>query len=383
MFFNFNNKTTLDQLVIFLNKELGISINSNTYDYEILSALKNYAQDTNNLISETINKNLYENLKGDELKRFLNFFGIAKLGGSAIDLYQFTFDIDTINTFQLPRKSKIIFKNELYELAEDYYFTPNEQILITCTKLYNSYSFQNSVFSKEAVVQFDTSSMIFASDNEKQETLSDFSSNVVMLTYNHLPKTEESDFEYSERAKSILQQLGYSNNKKIEMELYSDVRIKNIIMQNANGLVKVIIIPKILEDADIVIAAAQETINYYKNENIEVVKPNIIGLTITGITEQIGTGETSSNVISLIYSSIENYISYATTNNKILKSEIINIINDILNSEMPGTLINPSGIILGYKYYLHTNYEEYLSEIVISETLKIYNTDAVIVSNIK
>lgn len=346
------NKSFLD-FVNDLESRLNKKIDLNSYDREVLNTLYEYNLSLEEKINTEINNKLFENLNGDYLDNFLSFFNIPRLSGNNNDIYSFGFKSLGPNYFEIKKDSFIMYKGELYKVIYGDIIN-NSLTTIRCQKTIETPNFLEPVFCINAEIKFDKSGVI---SNSVIET--ELPKQLLLVTYNSSSSERESDFEYRERGKSIMQSNGHSNRVKIINEILRNSSIKNVIDEEVDGFVNFTIVPNNMENMDEAINYAKEIIEYYKNEYMGVSKPNVLEINISRVLENLSGEENQQEIINDLLTSI-NTILYNSTE-KITKVSILNEISNIF-VKYGISDYNINNVLLTYKFYSKNNYLDYIIE---------------------
>lgn len=367
MFSVSDNKDFLDYINDLENR-LGKKIDLNSYDREVFLVLYNYNLYLENKINNEINSKIFENLKGDSLNNFLNFFNIIRLSGNNSDVYTFGLKSLGSNYFEIKKDSIIMYKGETYKVIYGDVVGVN-LTNIRCQKTFETYNFIEPIFSINAEIKFDKKGLdgdtVLETEAPKQ---------LLLVTFEKSSSEIETDFEYRERGKSVMQSNGHSNRVKIINEILSNSVIKNVIDEEIDGFVNFTIIPNNMQNMEEAINYATEVVDYYKNEYMGVSKPNIIEINVSRVLENILNTENYQEITNELITGI-NTILY----NSIESVSKISILNEIYNIFVKYGVkdYNINNIIVSYKFYSKNNYMDYIIENEIT-TNKQINKNSVI-----
>ena len=196
----------------------------------------------------------------------------------------------------------------------------------------------------------------------------------------------ESDFEYLEKAKNILQNFGYSNEKKIELELLKDSRIKSISINTLNGNTNITIFPNNLEELDEIIKYNQHVVDFYKNSNIVLIKPNLVEISVSGLFSQLIFYDEYETIKSTIINDFKTSLSLLYSNDEIIiikSDELINSIKSIINRIGFTKNIDYNSITINYKYYFRNNYQIPIFGSYIDNSLEVKKSDIITLGTIE
>jgi len=202
-----------------------------------------------------------------------------------------------------------------------------------------------------------------------------------MISYSSTPSAIESSYEFAQRAKSLMQEMGYSNNVKITNELYEDSRIKNIYTESEYGSTSFYIFPEKLSEIDDIIDAAGHIVEYYKGSTVELKKPSLLKFAISGIADRLSSIDHES-VISSSEEKIKIYLGNIESGCEIKKSQIISLINDAVISVDSSYSITANEIQILTYFYSGENYSEYIYQKEMADTEIAANPLAISLSSI-
>lgn len=367
MFSVSDNKDFLDYINELENR-LGKKINLNSYDREVFLVLYNYNRYLEEKIDDELNGKIFENQKGESLDNFLGFFNITRLSGNNNDIYTFGLKSIGHNYFEIKKDSIFLYKNELYKVIYGDIIAGNISH-IRCQKTIEGNSFPEPIFSINAEIKFDKKGLggdcILETETPKQ---------LLLVTYEASSSERETDFEYRERGKSVMQSNGHSNRVKIINEILSNSIVKNVIDEEIDGFVNFTIIPNNMGNMEEALNYAKEVVEYYKNEYMGVSKPNIIEINISRVLENIVDLENYQEITNELLTAI-NTILYNSTES-ITKISILNEISNIF-VKYGVTDYNINNVLVTYKFYSKNNYMDYIIENEIT-TSKQINKNSVI-----
>lgn len=362
---------TFEEFINELNNKFNGAIDSNTYDYDIFKALYDMNNSINIDIQEFLDSLSFENKTGNNLDTFLSFFNFSRIKGNNSDIYELEVLLNTTTTLIIKKDSIISFNKNNYKVIKDAVIDNNNPSIIDVQKTFSSYYFSNPIFSAGGMITFEKNNIELLDSQENiAEVLPKY---LKLLSIKNVTSEIESDLEFSERSKSVMQSLGFSNNKKIEIELLKDSRIKSVRFVNKNGVTEITIYPKILNDIDDIIAYSQEVVDYYKTSNIALLKPNIDEINITGIGPQISSISENDKILKEISARIKEYLSNTLIDNKVVKTDIIKVISDVLNKYIAENQFDYSKVKIYNYFYFRNNYEYPLTSTEITDYIYIGN----------
>lgn len=376
----------LDNIIYKIQETLGINIDTSSFDYEFLSILNQLSTYADKKSLEFLNAHTFENLKNDNLDSFLNYFNLYRIKGNNNDIYEFEL---IYNSFQenISIKDKAIFSynNEYYINIKKTIINKDNTILYA-QKIFNNVSIDSPVFSINGLLIFDKSSIEV--DDTKYDISYELPKKLKLISVKISPNEQESDLSFIERSKSILQNFGYSNLKKIELMLLKDSRIKSVYIDDQNGYTNIVIFPNNLSEIDDIIKYNNYVVDYFKSSNINLLKPNVIEIHIDGIKSQIFLRDDYETIISIIKTTLNetlNLLKSDSNQNLILsKSDIVYSIQTSLDNYDNSSLnIDYSQINVSSRYYFRTNYKVPITIENIYDKKNIDKTDVITIGFIE
>jgi hypothetical protein len=358
--FDLQSGLTKAEFIKALNSKLGFSIDTSGFDYKILSSFYDYSQELSASGNTYLNSLAYENKTGTDLDEFWDFYNLKRKNGTALDLYTFDLTLSTNGSFSLAMDTLFNFSGETYIVATDFFLNNSDTNTLSAYKHSSNVTFTDSVFSASGTMEFDYSGV--SVDFTSFTTPNYYSlipTYLALLTTGKISSSEESNFEFSQRAKSLLQEMGFSNNVKITNELYTDSRIKNIYSESEYGNTAFYIFPETLSELDDIIESAEHVIEYYKGGVVEIRKPSLLKFKITGITESTFDLDYSS-IISKASEKIKAYLSTVEAGSYISRSEILALITASIISLYPSQTVRVTDFSINVSYYSGENYSEYI-----------------------
>lgn len=360
---------SFEEFINKLNLKFDSSIDSNSYDYDILKAFYNLDLEITNNINSFLDSLNFENKKGFELDNALEFFNLYRTKGNNDDIYEIKFSYTNNNPFVIKKDSILRIQDINYKVIKDEIITNSEKSSVYTQKTFSDYQFTSPIFSAGGIVCLDQINIDFQQEDIIPSQIIPKHLNLISIQRN--VNEQETDIEFLEKSKSILQSYGYLNNEKIKNELMKDSRIKDLIFKNSNGITQIIVYPKELNKLNDIITYSQEVVNMFKSDNVQLLKPNINEISIDGISSQLIGAEEVNKIIYEITSSVKNYLSNILIDQKIIRSEIINIIRKIIEKLAPNANVNYSFINIYNSFFYRNNYDNPLEIMEVSDYIQI------------
>lgn len=363
---------SFEELLKNISNAIGVSIDNSSFDYDILKAFHSYNTLMNENIETKLNGLLYENMTGADLDDFLAFYNIYRIQGNNQDIYEIEVIFSSEDTLLIQDKCLIEIDGILYETVGDHQISNTKDKIILQRS--NQTSIEEQLITKDYKMILDQHKVSLSSDKNIHKSIQ----KLYLISFQRISNEKESDFEFLSRSKSILQNYGYSNKTKIKNELLADSRIKNVHIEEDDGVSYVIVYPKKTSELNEIIESAKHVVNYFKDSNIQLVKPNIIEINVFGLKNQISflfnKDEIEAKVISNIRSILNN--SYIENDElKISKNTFINSIAEVV--EQFHLDINLSLIGINYNYYYRGNYVTPIYNADIENELVVHYYDVV------
>ena len=355
---------------IFLEKiseKLGFKIDNSSFDYDILKSLFEVNVSFKKEYEKLLDGVIFENLKGKDLDRFLSFFNIIRKKNNNDELYTLVLKFNTNNNSFIVKEGCVInIDNNSYKNIKNTSIGNEKEFLIV-----------QKISKQEIVKQIigNNGSIIFNENYVSVDSgnIKDISSNLIFLGFNINNVEQETDFEFLERAKNILQSYGYNNKEKIKFELLKDERIKNIKIKENDNVTEIIIYPKELSKIDEIINSNKHLVDYYKNSIVELVNPNLYMFNIKNIKEQIYYVAYNEEIIKELEEYMKNYFnSVFVENNNIIFSKTDFIVElKKFFSNKPQTQLNYDLIEIEYQFFYKNNYQDFIYSKILENELKI------------
>ena len=355
---------------IFLEKiseKLGFKIDNSSFDYDILKSLFDINVSFKKEYEKLLDKVIFENLKGKDLDNFLSFFNIIRKRNNNDELYTLVlkFNVNN-NSFMIKEGCIINIDNKSYKNIKTTSIN-NEKELLTVQRI-SKQDIIKQIIGNNGSIIFDENYVSVNTGN-----INDVSSNLLFLGFNINNVEQETDFEFLERAKNILQSYGYNNKEKIKFELLKDERIKNIKIKENDNVTEIIIYPKELSKIDEIINFNKNLVDYYKNSIVELVNPNLYMFNIKNIKEQIYYIAYNEEIIKELEEYMKSYFnSIFVENNNIIFSRTDFIVElKKFFSNKPQIQLNYDLVEIEYQFFYKNNYQDFIYSKILDDELKI------------
>lgn len=352
-----------------LSQKLGFDVDRNSFDYDILKALFEQNNDYKREVQNILSKVIFENMRGQDLDNFLSFFNIYRRQDNDENLYTLTLSFKSNNnSFNIKEDCLMLINNNVYKNIKNVSVS-NEREEVTVQKIYNQ-EIKNQISGNNGLIVLDSSYCSVENGN-----LSDESSKLFVISLKQNVFNKESDFEFLERSKNILQELGYDNKTKIKEVLLRDSRIKNIKIKEEDNVTNIIIYPFKIDEIDEIINSNKHIVEYYKNSIVNLVKPNLYVLNIEYLKEQLSYFPDFTNLIVDIESEVKNFLSnlYVGKDNKIRikKFNLIKLIDNFLSSRYENVYYDLKPLEISVDFYFRNNYKDNIYSVDVEDYIDI------------
>ena len=352
-----------------LSQKLGFDVDRNSFDYDILKALFEQNNDYKREVQNILNKVIFENMRGQDLDNFLSFFNIHRRQDNDENLYTLTLSFKSNNnSFNIKEDCLMLINNNVYKNIKNVSVS-NEREEVTVQKIYNQ-EIKNQISGNNGLIVLDSSYCSVENGN-----LSDESSKLFVISLKQNVFNKESDFEFLERSKNILQELGYDNKIKIKEVLLRDSRIKNIKIKEEDNVTNIIIYPFKIDEIDEIINSNKHIVEYYKNSIVNLVKPNLYVLNIEYLKEQLSYFPDFTNLLVDVESEVKNFLSnlYVGKDNKIRikKFNLIKLIDNFLSSRYENVYYDLKPLEVSVDFYFRNNYKDSIYSIDVEDYIDI------------
>ena len=350
-----------------ISEKLGFKIDNSSFDYDILKSLFDINVSFKKEYEKLLDKVIFENLKGKDLDNFLSFFNIIRKRNNNDELYTLVLKFNVNNNSFIIKEGCIInIDNKSYKNIKTTSIN-NEKELLTVQRI-SKQDIIKQIIGNNGSIILDENYVSVNTGN-----INDVSSNLLFLGFNINNVEQETDFEFLERAKNILQSYGYNNKEKIKFELLKDERIKNIKIKENDNVTEIIIYPKELSKIDEIINFNKHLVDYYKNSIVELVNPNLYMFNIKNIKEQIYYIAYNEEIIKELEEYMKSYFnSIFVENNNIIFSRTDFIVElKKFFSNKPQIQLNYDLVEIEYQFFYKNNYQDFIYSKILDNELKI------------
>ena len=350
-----------------ISKKLGFKIDNSSFDYDILKSLFDINVSFKKEYEKLLDKVIFENLKGKDLDNFLSFFNIIRKRNNNDELHTLVLKFNVNNNSFIIKEGCIInIDNKSYKNIKTTSIN-NEKEFLTVQRI-SKQDIIKQIIGNNGSIILDENYVSVDTGN-----INDVSSNLLFLGFNINNIEQETDFEFLERAKNILQSYGYNNKEKIKFELLKDERIKNIKIKENDNVTEIIIYPKELSKIDEIINFNKHLVDYYKNSIVELVNPNLYMFNIKNIKEQIYYIAYNEEIIKELEEYMKSYFnSIFVENNNIIFSRTDFIIElKKFFSNKPQIQLNYDLVEIEYQFFYKNNYQDFIYSKILDDELKI------------
>ncbi|MGL5715282.1 MAG: hypothetical protein ACRCX2_19855 [Paraclostridium sp.] len=338
----------------FLNKmsqSLNTNIDPSSIDVKIFKTFYDLTSEISNKTELAVKSMFFENLKGDDLDTVMEFFDSYRARGGDSDIHVFNLYGKSNKSFLIKKDSILNFDDKSYRVLIDTYINQGENELLT--QSYGSkVNIEQPVYTLEGSICFKSGSIESTFKNINQL----FTNSVKFITYYVQNDEIESDFEFREKSKSLMQSLGLSNSQKIKYEIMKNKDVKNVIITDDADITKLTIIPYSLSKADDVLEASKETVEYYKGGNVVAEKPNVIEINIEGIGPMLVFDPDAKAVKDAVVLSVTEYLT-SNFSGVVYRSKILTLIQECINSNSSINTHDVNSLNITYNYYNKDNYD--------------------------
>lgn len=350
-----------------ISEKLGFKIDNSSFDYDILKSLFDINVSFKKEYEKLLDKVIFENLKGKDLDNFLSFFNIIRKRNNNDELYTLVLKFNVNNNSFIIKEGCIInIDNKSYKNIKTTSIN-NEKELLTVQRI-SKQDIIKQIIGNNGSIILDENYVSVNTGN-----INDVSSNLLFLGFNINNVEQETDFEFLERAKNILQSYGYNNKEKIKFELLKDERIKNIKIKENDNVTEIIIYPKELSKIDEIINFNKHLVDYYKNSIVKLVNPNLYMFNIKNIKEQIYYIAYNEEIIKELEEYMKSYFnSIFVENNNIIFSRTDFIVElKKFFSNKPQIQLNYDLVEIKYQFFYKNNYQDFIYSKILDDELKI------------
>lgn len=373
-----------EKIVSKLQDNLGINIDTNSYDYDILKTISDFLGNNEDTVNEFINSYTFENLESNNLDNFLNFFDVYRTVGNNEDLYsiKLKYISSNQNSLSILKNCTVKLENSYYKVLKDTNVNDEENTL-TVQKIFNNQEISEPVYSNKGTLVLDKK---YIKSSYEVILESDLPKNLYVISISRNAAERESDFEFMEKSKNLLQSYGYSNLKKIELTLLEDTRIKSIHTVDSNNSTNIIIFPNKLEELDDIIEYNKNLVDFYKSSNIVLLKPNLFEVNISGLASQLNLLGDLRTILETVTNDLKVSLSllYSETDVLTLKrDDIISSLKKSINNLYLDGEVDYSNVYVNYNYYYRNNYNTPILNDVISDYETVKKSDILTLGSIE
>lgn len=367
-----------ENIISKIQEKLNIDIDKFSYDYEILKSIVDCTNSIENIADTFMNSYTFEKLKSNNLDNFMNFFDIYRTAGNNDDLYsiKLKYISNSQDSISVLKNCTVKFEDSYYKTLKDTVINDEESIL-TVQKIFNTDSINEPVFSNKGTLVLDKE---YVKSSENVILEAEMPKRLYMISFSQEANEKESDFEFLEKSKNVMQSYGYSNEKKIELTLLEDTRIKSLYTINGNGVTSIIIFPNKLEELDEIIKYNQYVVDYYKSSNIALLKPNLFEVSISGLMNQLNLLTDAESLRDTITNDLKTTLSllYSEEDTIELKREdLIDSLKKTINNFYLNGEIDYKSVRINYSYYYKNNYNVPIMSDVIDNSETIRKSDII------
>lgn len=367
------NKKSFNEFLEKVSENVGFKIDKTSFDYDILKSLFNTNNQFNEEYEKILNSIVFENMKGEDLDNFLSFFNLFRKRSSNKNLYNLVLIFKAINNSVVIKENCIInIGNESYRNVKTVSIE-NEKEYVTVQKI-NKTDITQQIAGNNGSIIFDENNLAIAKGELKNE-----GQKILLLGIQENKEEIESDFEFLERSKSVLQSFGYDNIEKIKFEILKDKRIKGIKILEKDNVTEIIVFPHNLNVIDEIINYNKHVVDYYKASIVELIRPNLFSLNAFGIKEQIENVPFYEEHIKDIENNFKLYLNtLLVQDNKIeiKTSDLIDELKRFLKNK-PNIILDYSFVTFEYDFYYRSNYNSPVFSKTIKDKLDILNDNVV------
>ena len=373
-----------EKIVSKLQDNLGINIDTNSYDYDILKTISDFLGNNEDTVNEFINSYTFENLESNNLDNFLNFFDVYRTVGNNEDLYsiKLKYISSNQNSLSILKNCTVKLENSYYKVLKDTNVNDEENTL-TVQKIFNNQEISEPVYSNKGTLVLDKK---YIKSSYEVILESDLPKNLYVISISRNAAERESDFEFMEKSKNLLQSYGYSNLKKIELTLLEDTRIKSIHTVDSNNSTNIIIFPNKLEELDDIIEYNKNLVDFYKSSNMVLLKPNLFEVNISGLASQLNLLGDLRTILETVTNDLKVSLSllYSETDVLTLKrDDIISSLKKSINNLYLDGEVDYSNVYVNYNYYYRNNYNTPILNDVISDYETVKKSDILTLGSIE
>lgn len=374
-----------EKIVSKIKDNLNIEIDDFSYDAEILKAIADCTSDIDDIANEFMNSYNFETMKSSNLDNFMNFFDIYRTAGNNEDLYsiKLKYISSSQNVINILKNCTVQIENSYYKVLKDTVIS-EEECILTVQKIFNSNNISEPVYSNKGTLCLDKNYIKSSQDDIILEV--ELPKNLYVISFLQNVNEKENDFEFLEKSKNIMQAYGYSNEKKIELTLLEDTRIKSLYTITKNATTNIIIFPKKLEELDEIIKYNKYVVDYYKSSNIVLLKPNLFEINISGLMSQLNLLGDAETMLETITNDLKTTLSLLWSESETLtlkRDDLIQSLKKTINNFYLSGEIDYRTVIINYNYYYKNNYNVPIMNNVIDDSEIVKKSDIIVLGSIE
>ncbi|MGL4989380.1 MAG: hypothetical protein ACRC5F_09110 [Cetobacterium sp.] len=342
---------TFDEFLNKIGESLNLNIDPSSLDVKIFKCFYDLTSAISSKTETEVKSMFFENLRGNDLDRVMEFFDTYRGRGGDSDLYTFELFNSSEKSFLIKKGSLLNFENNSYKILQDTYVGSGLNNLI-CQQNGIVVDFNKPLFTKDGVICFGAENV----SGVFKDVHGQFTSSVKLSTFNIQNDEIESDFEFKEKSKSIMQSFGMSNSFKIKSEIMENSDVKNVVITEENDLTKLTIIPTSLSLAKDTLEFSKEIVKYYKNGNVVPESPCVLEIELERVNQMLTFDKNADLVKDAISSFVIEYLS-TNFNGSIQRSKVISLIQEAINLNAEFKNHDVSQVEVKYNFYSKDNYE--------------------------
>lgn len=319
---------------------------------------------------EIFNSLDFENREGTELDSFLEFFGIKRFRNYNTSNKSFSIFNGGKYDVLIKQNSFIKYAGQDYICYTEQKLNNNNESTIYVQSVNNKVSDKYSYFILgDMQILLDGIEVVGINDFDNK--LLYLNQNLSLLKFNEYDDSE-TDIEYTNRSKSILQSYGDGNLKKIKNYIKGINGVSDVIIEELYEEVDVIIVPDNVTKLDGVIEQATEAVKYFSTSQINLKKPSIMEVDINGLGLQLEEWFKNDNSldVNMVFTDVKNNLDayfkemYFSNNKKISRDTIEFVINKYFIDNKIQFSIDEKKLSVSYAVY---SSDDYNSPVVVSE----------------
>lgn len=337
-----------------INKDTNLNINTseNSFVYKIMEALSNSHEEDINIINQLVSENNISDLKGKSLDNFFGLFNINRLGYSDGE-YEFQFSYYGQYIFSIKANTTIEYNQKNYLIINNIDISSNESINTYKIKVkeLNNINLVISDYIEISNIKIDYSGIL---NNEPRKNIfkKEIKENSVMNEFELLEINKENDDSFLNRGTNLFQTMSSDCNFKILNEIKNIENVFDAYFFEEHLTTYIVVIPNKLEYLKNIFSYSLEIIEFFKNKNIKLLKPNYVEFKIKNLKNLIPSIQ-YSKINDFIKSYIKNlYLKENTFKRNIFLNDLTNYLNELKIYN-----INLDDIEIVYEIYLECDLE--------------------------